>query len=53
MGISTAAKGEKGSPMFFPNLKVFEVGACIIFFLFFFLRLGQEANGGVGEVVLM
>lgn len=52
MGISTATKGEKGSPIFFPNLTVFEEGACIIFFLIF-LRLGQEANGGGGEVVLM
>ena len=33
--------------MFFPNLVVFEVGACIIFF-FNFLRLGQEVNGGGG-----
>jgi len=40
--------GEKGSPMFFPNLTVFEVGACIIFFLIF-LRLGQQANGGGGR----
>lgn len=50
MGISTAAKGEKGSPMFFPNLKVFEVGACIIFFLFFFAfgAGGKWGSGGGG-----
>lgn len=51
MEISTAPKFGKASPISFPKVAVFQVGACIIFFLIFFV-FGAGKWRGAGGVLM-
>lgn len=50
MEISTAPKFGKASPISFPKVAVFQVGACIIFFLIFFVFGAGKWRGAGGGV---